>query len=400
MNDSEILQYLIDNGKIDPSSVLKEMERKEFEIYLAMHTYKVWEGTNGKWYTYLPTEDGRSLKKRNSEEDINQLIVDYYKAQDEEPTVSSVFKDWIATKLEYGEIGKGTYDRYSNDFNRFIGGTDFESMRVKAITPDALEDFVRLSIREHKLTRKGFANLRTLLIGVFKRAKKTKCTEISISWFFKDLELSNNIFTKSVKKKEEQVFMEGEITAVVDYLRANPTIFNLGLLLAFQTGLRTAELVALKSTDILGRAIHVQRQEIRYKDGDTNKTVRVIKDYPKTDKGNRYVIITDSALETINLIKQLNPTGEFLLANNGKKINVDSFNKPLYAVCNALAIPRRSMHKIRRTYGTTLIDEGVTESVIMEQMGHADISTTRSFYYYSNKAQKTKEAQIANAITI
>ena len=54
---------------------------------------------------------------------------------------------------------------------------------------------------------------------------------------------------------------------------------------------------------------------------------------------------------------------------------------------------------IRSTYGTTLLDEHVDESLIMEQ-GHSDIVTTRAFYYYSYKAQKTKEAQIEKAISI
>lgn len=33
-----------------------------------------------------------------------------------------------------------------------------------------------------------------------------------------------------------------------------------------------------------------------------------------------------------------------------------------------------------------------------EQMGHSDIATTRKLYYFCNKSEKTKIAQINNAI--
>ena len=69
-------------------------------------------------------------------------------------------------------------------------------------------------------------------------------------------------------------------------------------------------------------------------------------------------------------------------------------------MCTALNIPKKSMHKIRRIYGTTLIDEKVDESIIMEQMGHSEISTTQKFYCFSNKTPKNKEAQIEKAISI
>lgn len=58
------------------------------------------------------------------------------------------------------------------------------------------------------------------------------------------------------------------------------------------------------------------------------------------------------------------------------------------------------MYKIRRTYGTTLLDNDVEESIIIEQMGHSDITTTKKLKYYSNKNQKSKEAQIRKTTCI
>ena len=84
--------------------------------------------------------------------------------------------------------------------------------------------------------------------------------------------------------------------------------------------------------------------------------------------------------------------------NKGKRILENTFNKRLNSVCEELHITPKSTHKIRRTYGTTLIDNSVNESTIAEQMGHSDISDTKSYYYYSNKSKSTKLEQLNKAI--
>ena len=90
--------------------------------------------------------------------------------------------------------------------------------------------------------------------------------------------------------------------------------------------------------------------------------------------------------------KQINGT------SGGKRILENTFNKRLNSVCEELHITPKSTHKIRRTYGTTLIDNSVNESTIAEQMGHSDISVMKNYYYYSNKSKSTKLKQLDKAI--
>lgn len=117
-------------------------------------------------------------------------------------------------------------------------------------------------------------------------------------------------------------------------------------------------------------------------------------------RGQGILIIPDSAKETVEKIMEINPDGEFLFqSEKGKRIRIHALNKHLYVVCNAVGIPLRSMHKIRKTYGTTLIDSDVDERFIMEQMGHSDISTTKKYYYFSNKSAESKVKQINSAIS-
>lgn len=393
------MQYALAHDMIDLSSMQQEIEMKKREYYLSLHPNEIWEAKNGKWYTHLDDEK-RTLKKRNTREDLEESIIEFYKALENDPTIRDIFKDWIDDKLASTEICRGTYDRYELDYKRFFLGTEIEKRKVRSIMDDELEQFIKETIVKHKLSQKGYAGFRTLLIGIFKRAKKKKCTEISISFFMKDLEIPKKLFNKKIKNKEDEIYLEDEVLIATKYLKENPSTVNLGLLLAFQTGIRVGELAAIKYSDRNNHnRLQIQRMEIKYKD-DTRRCTHEVVEFTKSDAGYRNLYITDSAIETLEMARRRNPFGEFLFEENGKRILTGSYNDALGRMCKAVGLKRKSMHKIRRAYGTTLIDNDCDDSVVMEQMGHADITTTRKFYYYSNKNSETKMEQIKNAISI
>ena len=114
-----------------------------------------------------------------------------------------------------------------------------------------------------------------------------------------------------------------------------------------------------------------------------------MKEHPKTSAGCRDLIISSSALKTVQAVMKLNPNGSFLFEHNGKRIRGNTFNKRLSTICEKLDIPHRTMHKIRKTYGTILLDsDQMTDAFVASQMGHSDIACTRRYYYFSNKAMK------------
>ena len=54
--NNEILRFIISNGMINLSDVQNSMEAMKRKELLDKHPYKIWEGKDGKWYTYLPDE--------------------------------------------------------------------------------------------------------------------------------------------------------------------------------------------------------------------------------------------------------------------------------------------------------------------------------------------------------
>ena len=150
----------------------------------------------------------------------------------ENPTVKDIYEQWITGKLSREEI------------------------------------FILNIIHEKNLTAKGYSNLRTLIYGIFKLAKKKKYI----------------------------------ISSQLD-------LINLGLLLAFKTGVRPGELAALQKEDLLDRSVDVHRTEIHYQNED----------------------------------------GENVFMKNGKRIRTYSFTWRLKSICQKLDIPVRSLNKIRKT---------------------------------------------------
>lgn len=395
----EILQYAVDSGIINLESiknVVDDMTKKEI---LAQHKYAIVQGSDGRWSTRVPLDDGTSaVRHRKTREELEDYLVNYYKELKKSIYIKDVFWKWMNEKLDYGEIKKQSYDKYCAEFKRFFAKDSFICIKkMKNITEEDLERFIKTTIRDMELTRKAYSGLVTLLNGIFKYGKKMGCTTISISTFIKDLYLPKNIFKKNFKDKKTEVFMEDEIPVIIGYLKENPDIWNLALLLQFETGARIGEISTLKKEDIKKHSILIRRTEVKIKIDDVWKMV--VSELPKTDAGYREIILPPSAQWTISKILELNPNGDFLFMDKGKRIRENTYNKRLNRICEKLNIPHRTTHKIRKTYGTTLLDSDVNDSFVAEQMGHTDVSTTRKLYYYSNKSYKTKLNQISGAIS-
>jgi hypothetical protein len=63
LNVNDLLKYITENGMIDLSYVQEQIEMKKRKDLLKRHSYKIYQGKDGKWYTYLPDEN----KGRKSE---------------------------------------------------------------------------------------------------------------------------------------------------------------------------------------------------------------------------------------------------------------------------------------------------------------------------------------------
>ena len=399
-DDLKLLNDAYQNGIIDLAHIKELMEKAEREKYLKKHKYAIYMDNKGNWSTRLPKPGGGRIKRTyKSREKLEDVIAAYYKELESSLVISveGAFQMWIEEKLRLDGTRKQTIDRYSTDFKRFFDGSSILKMNISDVTEDILKLFIRETIREKQLTIKQYKGLKTLVYGIFKFAKDHHYTTISITNFFGDLRIPKTGFRKTVKKDKDDVFTEDELNKIRDWIYDHQSLTNLGILLVMNTGLRLGELVALKWEDVQDDYLHVHRTQERYK-GENGEYVFNVRDSAKTDAGDRRVYLNDEAKDALRRIRFKNPFGEWILEKDGNRMVADSFDNVLYYICDQTAIKRRSMHKLRKTYGTILLDANVAESIVTSQMGHNDIQTTRQYYYRNNKTEAEMKEQLRKAI--
>lgn len=384
-----------DFDKIDLSRLdcfMDELKIVKKEELLSKHPYKIWQGKNGMWYTYIPDEKGgRKLRYRNSKIEIENLVIRYFRNKIESPTVREVFDEWIKKRLDREEIEKSTYSRYQRNFEENF--SKIKDRKIRTISEIEIEDFLKDVIRDRRLSRKAYSNLRTLLYGIFRYAKKKGLVSYSIKQTVADIEFSKKEFTVNRYEDNERVFMLDEEERMTEYLMQNQDIMNLGLLLLFKTGLRIGELSVLTPADISGCNIHICKTETIYK-GDDGKMHYEAKNSAKTFAGMRTVIIPKNYKWILDKIRYLNPFGEYLFMKNGKRIRSYQFRNRLRTNCKRTGVVVKTPHAVRRTYGTKLYDSDIERSFIIQQMGHTDITCLEKNYYVNRKNDSEKEEMI------
>ena len=194
--------------------------------------------------------------------------------------------------------------------------------------------------------------------------------------------------------------MPDEKYIIDNYLGTGAYIINLGLLFMFKTGVRVGELATLKIKDVNNYTVAIKSTETRFKDTQGNVHYEV-KDFPKSEAGLRFAILPERYKWILDDILEKNPDGEYLFEKNGKRIKTYSFRRRLRYICDSkIHMKAKSPHKIRKTYGSILLDGKVRESTILDTMGHTDIECTKGHYYFdrTNIEDKRKELDLVSEL--
>lgn len=391
---NDILRFIIDSGMISISDVQNGMEAMKRKELLEKHPYKIWKGKDEKWYTYLPDEKkGRLLKKRTSQKAIEDDVIEYWKSELENPTISDVFQEWNDRRLELKQISNAAYLRYKQVFNRHYH--NFGDKKIKTVAAEEFQEFLEEEAAE-ELTVKAFSLLKTVTRGLLKRAKRRKLISFNVEELLQELDTSEMNFKKVIKEDYEEVFSNEEMPVMIDYLKNNLDAKNIGILLMFATGIRVGELVALKHDVFDGNTFKVRRTETRFL-GENGRYVYDVKEFPKSEAGVRTVIIPKDYEWLCTRIKMLNPFGEYIFTDkNGKRLTTNCIRRRQERNCAKLGIYKKSPHKIRKTYGSILLDHNIDNRMIMEQMGHTDISCTENHYHRNRRSIDAKSQILSN----
>lgn len=65
-----------DCGIVSLESIEEMKMQREKQLYLQQHDKKIWQGENGKWYTYVSTKNGRKLLKKQDLAIFTSLLIE------------------------------------------------------------------------------------------------------------------------------------------------------------------------------------------------------------------------------------------------------------------------------------------------------------------------------------
>lgn len=392
---NEDLKYLIGGEIINIPNIQSIIEMTKRQELLNNHPYKIWEGSNGKWYTYLPDEKrGRILKKKSTKKDIEDVIIEYQKDVITNPTIEETFVEWNNHRRDIGKIAKSSHTRLQQVYDRHF--QKFGKRKIKDVKENEWINFLEEQIFKYNLSSKSFASLKSITKGTLKWAKRQGLITYNPELMLTELDLSDTFFSKKIKEDYEEVFDEEETQKLLSYLIKNRDIRNDGIILLFVSGMRVGELVGIKPQDINLNlnTVKIRRTETRFK--EDNKTIYSIKEYPKTKAGIREIVIPSSYSW---LLKDLyEKSCEYVFEENGKRLTTLLIRKRVYSVCKKTGVYKKSPHKIRATYDTILLDNGIDNRLVKDQMGHSNISVSEKNYHRNRKTIKNKAA-IINSIT-
>ena len=201
------------------------------------------------------------------------------------------------------------------------------------------------------------------------------------------------------EKPKIKILSEKELSILLKY--SKDSNWYLEILLAVFCGLRKGEIMGLKFSDfdIEKQIVRINRQLVNdpsIKDNPEALKVKVDK-YELTEKPPKKDSYRTLRIPKI-IIKELKK--RMLKLENSKERNKDfkehdyvsfnektgkpqmpnSFNKYLYNVCPKLSISNISVHGLRHTFATILIEQGVPIIKISALLGHANPHTTFEIY--------------------
>ena len=368
---------------------------------LAEHSSQYWYSEGQKcWYCYLPDEEkGRKRYKRKEKGDIEAIIVDYYSTQaaNFEDTLEGLFQQYIGYKKTTVELA--TVRRICYDWKRFYEGTDFVKKPYRDIKKPDVDVFLNEMLRKHKIKDKAFKNAAGVLKQTFEYAVDMDYIDTSP---YRTSRVNKKELVPSVKKNNSfEIFFSEEQAALFNVLEnMNDGPIPLGIMLDFETGLRKGELLALRKSnvDFENDDLYVEEQVVEDFDPETMQSLGFeAANYTKTPRSIRKVILSEKAKELLKKLMSYS-SSDYIFMNGDKLYTPDAVDYCLKKACRLANIPQKSMHKIRKTYASRLLSNGIDISVVSRMLGHADETTTYKHYIFNTHHEDSTKKKVQDVL--
>lgn len=303
---------------------------------------------------------------------------------------------WLKDKER--DLKKSTYEGYIYRVDSIKKYFQKENPRVVDMTPKMLDTFFKYSLRYGKINQK--TKKREPLAVRSVRSYKSILYAVLNQAVIDELIPANPALTVSVHGKknkeysEELLFMtEEEIAELLHFLAEYyPRLVGIAFMGAYY-GLRRSEIMGLKwsAIDFKKKTISINHTVVRV------KTVTA-SDSTKTYSSNRILNLFDTAEKCLLQIKReqeknkaffksdyKNKQGYVFTWEDGSAYHPDYITSLFGQATKAFGRPEITLHKLRHSCASMLINKGWDIKKLQYWLGHKDTQTTLNIYSHFNR---------------
>lgn len=192
-----------------------------------------------------------------------------------------------------------------------------------------------------------------------------------------------------------RVLSRREQAILSQYLYANTTLRNAGILLSLFAGLRVGEICALRWEDVSleERLLHVRGTMYRIPSLEPEGSrTRIAISTPKSVNSTRMIPLPEGI---VRMIAQLpgERRGFFLTGREDVYVEPRNMQYHFHAVLRRCGIEDANYHALRHTFATRCVELGFDVKTLSELLGHATVTMTMDRYVHPSLEHKREHMQ-------
>lgn len=288
-------------------------------------------------------------------------------------TFGQISDNWLANVQNTVKIS--TLSNYKMKLTKHILPY-FAGLKFDNLTADIVNNFITEKIKEH-LSEKYVSDMVVIIKSIANFAQKR--------YGFAN-RIESVTLPKSKDCSECRLLTIYERDILKRGILDNPTVSNIGILLAATTGIRIGELCALKWEDIdLEKNFLTVKQTVQRISTDEKGTKLIISS-PKSASSRREIPLPDFIVPIMKNIKS--EDNFYFLSGSNNITEPRTMQYRFKNLLKKLNIPNVSFHSLRHSFATSCIELGIDVKTLSEILGHSSVQVTLNRYVHSSIEHK------------
>lgn len=388
------LQFALENGIIDSARLQEQIDMKRNEEILKRHPYKVYQGKDGRWETYIFDEEKkRRLIKRKKRDDLMKFLIDLY----DDKQLMTFEQNYVLWREYHDQmISDSSVTKYDSDRLRYFAGSRFEKLPINKVTSDDVEVFIKERVDSLQLCQAACKTLYHYIENTLDFAVRHGYIDKNPMIFMEAKQFYKYCYDSERSRKEKTISEEKAMLLQErfeeDHKKKPFYIPLYAVELAALTGMRVGEIAALTWDCVFDTYILVDKSQ---KFNAKSKEYYI--DRTKNQKIRRFPV-TDAIKRLLDVVKDVEDARgwhtEYIFSGENGPLTFRVISSCLKNKCRQVGIDAFGIHAYRRTVNSMMAKNGVPTSIRAELLGHSKEVNER-YYTFDVSTMSDKSSIIA-----